>query len=271
VAVVAGLSNLCHADPPRGVNENAIVVCYKTCGQLNLARVSLVQTLVSTGCWETTRVAALATSIRVKRALRDRLSASGPDGTARIRGKRDFMKATARVSASERLRGEVRLARLQLARAESQLSSAKEQARIARRRRKEAKQAARRAKKQARVAKREVAEVKLALAEAESKLAQAEQRSSKSKIPHSIKRDRVSSSIRKLLRPPKRGVPKSSQPTNRRKKSRSVPAATVTKDADLPPIETAGKRGADVSVRASAEQTNGGSPTRLGSPSAHNQ
>lgn len=83
------------------------------------------------------------------------------------------MKATqpADPAQKQKLMGEVRLARLQLAKAESQWVEAKEQARLARRRRKEAKQAARRAKKQARQAKEKVAETKLALAELEARLA----------------------------------------------------------------------------------------------------
>ena len=72
---------------------------------------------------------------------------------------------------TQKLLGEVRLARLQLAKAESELVEAKEHARLARRRRKEAKQSARRAKKQARQAKENVTGAKLALADLEAKLA----------------------------------------------------------------------------------------------------
>jgi len=83
------------------------------------------------------------------------------------------MKTPKGTIAPDKLTGEIQLARIRLARAESQLKSAKEQARLAKRRRKEAKQAARRAKKQARLAKRGLAEAKLALAEIEGKLARA--------------------------------------------------------------------------------------------------
>ena len=50
-------------------------------------------------------------------------------------------------SRSQKLAGEVQLARIRLARAESELKSSEEHLRVARRRRKEAKQAARRAKR----------------------------------------------------------------------------------------------------------------------------
>ena len=80
------------------------------------------------------------------------------------------MKAPQQNSTSQKLTGEIQLARIRLAKAENQLKSAKQQARMARRRRKEAKQAARRAKKQTKLAKQELAEAKLALAEAEEKL-----------------------------------------------------------------------------------------------------
>ena len=86
------------------------------------------------------------------------------------------MKAPKRINTSQKLISEIRLARLQLAKAESQRKSAKEQARLAKRRRKEAKEAARRARKQAKLAKRAVAEAKQVLAEAEKKLAQAVKR-----------------------------------------------------------------------------------------------
>jgi len=91
------------------------------------------------------------------------------------------MKALDSKTASQQLAGNVDLARIRLAKAESQLLTAKEQARLSRRRRKEAKLAARRAKKQVRLAKQEVTEAKLALAQAEAKLASLNQR------PHKIK------------------------------------------------------------------------------------
>jgi len=80
------------------------------------------------------------------------------------------MKTADSKTASRQLAGEVELARLRMAKAESQLKSAKAQARLARRRRKEAKATARRAKKQARLAKQEFVEAEQALAEAEAKL-----------------------------------------------------------------------------------------------------
>jgi len=91
------------------------------------------------------------------------------------------MKALDSKTASQQLAGNVDLARIRLAKAESQLLTAKEQARLSRRRRKEAKLAARRAKKQVRLAKQVVTEAKLALAQAEAKLASLNQR------PHKIK------------------------------------------------------------------------------------
>ena len=86
------------------------------------------------------------------------------------------MKALDSKATSQQLAGNVDLARIRLAKAESQLLTAKEQARLARRRRKEAKLAARRAKKQVRLAKQEVTEAKLALGQAEAKLASLKQR-----------------------------------------------------------------------------------------------
>lgn len=91
------------------------------------------------------------------------------------------MKAPDSKTSSQQLAGNIELARIRLAKAESQLLSAKEQARRARRRRKEAKLAARRAKKQARLAKQAVAEAKLDLAQAEARLAAFNQRPLKTK------------------------------------------------------------------------------------------
>ena len=91
------------------------------------------------------------------------------------------MKATSSKTASQELAGEIQLARLRVAKAESQLKSAKQQARLARSRRKEARQAARRAKKQAKLAKQEFAEARLALAEAEAKLVRSRKRTVRSR------------------------------------------------------------------------------------------
>jgi len=91
------------------------------------------------------------------------------------------MKALDSKTLSQRLAGNIQLARVRLAKAESQLLTAKEQARRARRRRKQAKLAARRAKKRARLARREVTEAKLALAQAEARLASFNQRPLKTK------------------------------------------------------------------------------------------
>ena len=85
------------------------------------------------------------------------------------------MKLVQQTNSSQRLIGEVQLARIRLEQAECQLTTAREQARLARRRRKVAKQAARRAKKGARLAKEQVAGAKLALAELEAGLAQLNQ------------------------------------------------------------------------------------------------
>jgi hypothetical protein len=87
------------------------------------------------------------------------------------------MKAVQQSDTTQKLMGEARLARLNLAKAESELTTAKELARLARQRRKEAKRAARRAKKRARQAKENVAGAKLALEELEARLAR----------PHAIK------------------------------------------------------------------------------------
>ena len=70
-----------------------------------------------------------------------------------------------------KLKSEVRLAGLRLAKARRQLKSAKAQARVAKRRRKEAKQAARQARKQAKAARGEFKEAGRLLAEAKAKLA----------------------------------------------------------------------------------------------------
>jgi len=86
------------------------------------------------------------------------------------------MKVSQRITASEKLISEIRLARLQLAKVQSQLASARRQARAAKRRRKEAKQAARRARKQAKLAKKAVAEAKQVLAEVKKKFARARRR-----------------------------------------------------------------------------------------------
>jgi septal ring factor EnvC (AmiA/AmiB activator) len=91
------------------------------------------------------------------------------------------MTTPKRTTPTDKLTGEIQLARIRLARAESQLKTAKEQARLAKRRRKEAKEAARRAKKQARLAKHELAEAKLVLGEAEKKLALARQTAARAK------------------------------------------------------------------------------------------
>jgi len=81
------------------------------------------------------------------------------------------MKRVEQPSASNKQIGEVALARLRLAKAESQLKEAKEQARAAKHRRKEARQAARHAKQRVKNVKAEVAEANQALADAEQKLA----------------------------------------------------------------------------------------------------
>jgi len=81
------------------------------------------------------------------------------------------MKAIQQNDTTQKLMGEIRLARLQLVKADSQLAEAKEQARLARQRRKAAKQAARHAKKLAKQAKEKVAVAKLALAELQARLA----------------------------------------------------------------------------------------------------
>jgi hypothetical protein len=73
-------------------------------------------------------------------------------------------------SRSQKLAGEVQMARIRLARAESELKSSEEEWRLARRRRKEAKQAARRAKRNFKHAKAGVAEAHQFLAETRTKL-----------------------------------------------------------------------------------------------------
>ncbi|MDD5141301.1 MAG: hypothetical protein PHY43_13700 [Verrucomicrobiales bacterium] len=81
------------------------------------------------------------------------------------------MKAIQQAGTAQKLMGEVRLARLRLAKAESELTVAKKQAHLARQRRKEAKQSARRAKKRARQVKEKVAGAKLAVAALKTRLA----------------------------------------------------------------------------------------------------
>jgi hypothetical protein len=159
------------------------------------------------------------------------------------------MKTTKQTNATEkqRLMGEVRLARLQLAKAESQLVEAKEQARLARRRRKEAKQNARRAKKQVRQAKENVDEVKLALAKIEAKLVRPNPTRSKRNSRRSPAKKIVAAPSRKnpvvaVVAPPRKPL-KVRKPVARRPKFKRKPgpagktakrATIVTRDLETP-------------------------------------
>jgi len=125
------------------------------------------------------------------------------------------MKANQQTDASKDLMGEVRLARLELANAESRLATAKAQARLARRRRKEAKQAARRAKKQARLAKKKAAGAKLALAELEARLAQLQPK--KIKRPPRRKPARKVAKAQRQLRPKRAVTIRAQAPATNRK------------------------------------------------------
>lgn len=120
------------------------------------------------------------------------------------------MKAPGRASTSQKLIREIRLARIQLAKAEGQRKSAKEQVRLARRRRKEAKEAARRARKQAKLAKRAVAEAKQILAEAEKKFARV------------IESKAVAAPVKKATRPAKTRARKSVKPKKPKLESSAV-------------------------------------------------
>lgn len=122
------------------------------------------------------------------------------------------MKTSNKISISQRLTSEIRLARLQVARAQSQHTAAKSRARVAKRRRRAARQAARRAKKKARQAKREVAEAKRALAAAQAKLARVRRRRA------------VAVSRRKAQKP---AVAVSAKPVGRTRKVKSQPLKQV--------------------------------------------
>jgi hypothetical protein len=84
---------------------------------------------------------------------------------------------------SQKLAGDVPLARIRLARAESELKSSEEQWRVARRRRKEAKQAARRAKRNFKLARASVSDAAQFLAEARSRLLKAGERAAEMRQP----------------------------------------------------------------------------------------
>jgi hypothetical protein len=108
------------------------------------------------------------------------------------------MKTIERTSATQTLLGEVQMARIRLAKAQSELVTAREQFRSAKRRRKEARQAARRAKKEARRAKKGVAEAEAFLAEAEARLASARRPAPRRAI--TLKRSAVAKAKRRRRR-----------------------------------------------------------------------
>ena len=178
------------------------------------------------------------------------------------------MKTSAPKNSPQRLFGEIQLARLRVAKAESQLESAKEQARLARRRRKEAKLAARHAKKQARLAKREVTDAKLALAEVEDKLARSKQREGRTKAVKRPAKKTVVAPRMKTARPaPTRsGKPATATKSTstlkkvgksiRRKAKTDSPPVVVPRDADLPGDIIAASGGSNLSDAAS-EPANG--------------
>jgi hypothetical protein len=166
------------------------------------------------------------------------------------------MKTLQQKNKAQNLSGEVDLARILLAKAESQLTTAREQARIARRRRKEAKQAARHAKKQARQAREQVAEAKLALAEAEEKMAKTKPRPVKRKTRRKPAKKVVAAAGQKKSSRPvaiqARKPAEKTQPTAKRGKSKPKTAprvkaakkpVAVPRDLEIPVVTAAAKVG----------------------------
>jgi multidrug efflux pump subunit AcrA (membrane-fusion protein) len=86
------------------------------------------------------------------------------------------MKKSKDSNFSRNLAGEVQVARIRVARAESELKSAEAQWRVAKRRRKEAKEAARRVKRQVKLAKANLSEAMQSLADAKTSLLKAGER-----------------------------------------------------------------------------------------------
>ena len=141
------------------------------------------------------------------------------------------MKTLKDTTTSQKPAGNIQLARLRVAKAESQLKSAKEQARLAKRRRKEARQNARHAKKQAKLAKQELAEAKLALAEAEAKLASFLNRPLPGPGRDHVRAGAAVASRRKTARPVRSHSPKSVKP------ARPTPRATKSRLSAGPKVE----------------------------------
>jgi hypothetical protein len=158
-------------------------------------------------------------------------------------------------SRSQKLAGDVQLARIRLARAESELKSSEEHLRVARRRRKEAKQAARRAKRNFKLARTNVSDATQFLAEARSRLLKAGERAAETPKParRAVRRRRgnetqlssakkqqvkVRASSRRPLRAKKKLVTKAAAPVRKAVRSRPV----RRKRGDETPFLPAGKK-----------------------------
>lgn len=128
---------------------------------------------------------------------------------------------------SQKLAGEVQMARIRLARAESEFKSSEEEWRRARRRRKEAKRAARRAKKHFKLAKAGFAEARQFLADTRARLLKAGERAAAvSRLLGRQTRRRVAKKLRAMAtaRPGK----KASRPPRVRRGQSAVAGVSVT-------------------------------------------
>ena len=168
------------------------------------------------------------------------------------------MKTSRHAKASRKLIGEIQLAKLRLARAESQLNLAREQSRLAKRQRKEAKQAARRARKQARQAKGVFKQAKLLLAEAQTRLAWARRLRARLGARRRLAPKTITKARRGKVSPPHRVVRKSTA------KSRvALPAKTRR-----PPPPRAVKRRAPAARKAETKTSSISVPREFETPTS---
>jgi hypothetical protein len=133
-------------------------------------------------------------------------------------------------SRSQKLAGDVQLARIRLARAESELKSSEEHLRVARRRRKEAKQAARRAKRNFKLARTNVSDATQFLAEARSRLLKAGERAAETRQParpSTRRRARKKLIAKATTRPAKKAA--QSRPVRRRRGNETPPFSAKDK------------------------------------------